>query len=221
VLLLLGLTLLAIAQWVSLGEREVLKIVLEQFRSSGRLFWPVGYTLMTAGLVTALKVRRPLNFALVLAAAMLQFVDAGPLRDKVAATVRSAAPFNIPAEPWRALIAAHERLTVVPSFDCAGYFNRHVLDLVFHASSRATPVNTAYLARRSAADCGQESVFLQSKEIRRRRTSCGTLAAFGKGASHGMPRFKSLCRSLCRGLCLLPAMVWSWKERLRAGFCKK
>jgi hypothetical protein len=220
VLLLLGLTLLALAHWVLLGEWDVLKIVLEQFRSSGRLFWPVGYTLMAAALVITLKLRRPLNLALVLAAAVLQFVDAGPLRDKVAATVRSAAPFNIPADPWRALIAAHERLTVVPSFDCAGYFNRHVLDLVFHASSSATPVNTAYLARRSAVNCGQESASLHSRKLGEGELLVILSPPLEEVQVIRMPRFKSLCRSFAGGFACSRRWSCLGKSALGPAFLK-
>ncbi len=95
-LLVLGLTLLALSHRVFAGYWEVLKIgssppfFLEQLRASGRLFWPVGYTLMAMGLTVAhRRLRRPFNIALILVAAVLQFVDASSLRDGVAARTHS------------------------------------------------------------------------------------------------------------------------------------
>jgi hypothetical protein len=202
---------------VFLGESDFLKIVLQQFRSSGRFFWPVGYMLMAAGLALALKVRRPLNFAFVLAAAVLQFIDAGPLRDGVAERVRSGRQFNIPAEPWRALIAAHERLTVVPSFDCAASFNRHVLDLIFHASSSATPVNTAYLARRRAVDCDQEIASLYSRKLAEGELLVVLSPPLEKVRVSQMPGFENLCRSFTEGFaCSRERLVL--EDRLAPGF---
>jgi putative flippase GtrA len=130
--LLLGFAALAVTHRVFLGSWKLLEIdldppsFLQQLRSSGRFFWPVGYTLMALGVaVAARKMRRPLNFAVVLTAAALQFVDASPIRDSVAKWGRSEMNFGIPdqswrAIPWRPLIAAHERLTIFPSFECSG-----------------------------------------------------------------------------------------------------
>jgi hypothetical protein len=240
VLLELGLTLLALSHRVFVGYWEVLKIgsnppsFLEQLRSSGRLFWPVGYTLMAIGLaIVDRRLRRPLNIALILVAAVLQFVDASPLRHTVALRAHSGGQFSAPAELWRALIAAHERLTIIPSFDCSGAWDspsrQYVLDLVFHASSSATPVNTTYLARRPglvvnvsssptpALDCGQESASLYSRELGQGELLVVLSPPLQKVQVIEMPGFESLCRSFAGGF----ACSRQWpllEERLAAGF---
>ena len=249
-LLMLGLTLLALSHRVFVGGWEVLKIggspplFLEQLRSTGRFFWPVGYTLMAIGLAVAhRRLRRPLNIALILVAAVLQFVDARPLRNAVAARVHSDEQFRAPAELWRALIARHERLTIVPSFDCSGAWDsplRHyILELLFHASSSATPVNTAYLnrspallfhvsssatsvhtayiARRPAVDCGQESRSLHSRELGEGELLVILSPPLIKMQVLQIPDLESLCRSFAEGF----ACSRQWpllEERLAAGF---
>ena len=227
-LLMIGLTLLALSHRVFVGGWEVLTIggsvpsLLEQLRSTGRFFWPVGYTLMAIGLAVAhRRLRRPLNIALILVAAVLQFVDAGPLRNAVAARAHSGGQFRAPAELWRALIAAHERLTIIPSFDCAGAWEsparQYVLELIFHASSRATPVNTAYLARRPKVDCGQERRSLHSRELGDGELLVILSPPLTKMQVRQMPDLERLCRSFAGGL----ACSRQWPlldERLAAGF---
>lgn len=224
-LLLLMLTLLAISHRVFIGQWEVLRIranpppLLQLFRVSGRFFWPVGYTLMAMGLaVVALKLRRPLNSALILVAAVLQFIDAGPLRENVAMGVRSGAQFNVPAEPWRGLIAAHERLTIVPSFRCTEPFTWHMLDMVFHASSSVTPVNTMHLARSSTVvDCSQEVASLRSRELSERELLVVFSLSRRKSPVIEMPGFDRFCRSFADGF----ACSRQWpvlEERFAGGF---
>jgi hypothetical protein len=196
-LLLVGLTLLAISYVI--GEWRVVQVVLQQFRSSGRLFWPVGYMLMVTGLAMALKMSGPRSSALILTATVLQVIDAGPLRERVATIVRSGAEFRLSAEPWRAIIAGHDRLTVIPSFDCAGSFNRHVGDLVFHASSSATPVNTAYLSRQPAVDCPRESVSLDSRELGEGELLVVLSPPLEKRQVNAITGFETLCRSFAGG----------------------
>lgn len=224
-LLLLMLTLLAISHRIFIGQWEVLRIranppsLLQLFRVSGRFFWPVGYTLMTMGLaVVARKLHRPLSSALILAAAVLQFIDAGPLRESVTKGVRSGTQFNVPAEPWRGLIAAHERLIIIPSFYCAGPSSWRMLDMVFHASSSVTPVNTMHLARHSTVvDCSQEVASLRSRELSEGELLVVFSPPLRKPLVIEMPGFERLCRSFADGF----ACSRQWpvlEERFAGGF---
>ncbi len=214
-LLLLVFTLLAVSNRVFVGQREVLTIggspswLLQQFGASGRFFWPVGYTLMAIGIaVVALRLRRPwgpLGAVLIVAAGVLQFIDAGPLRQRVAASARdpgklaggcrSHGQLLVPAEPWRALIAAHGKLTVVPSFPCASPLQWHVLDFVFHASASATPVNTVYLARQKALDCDTERLSLDGYTLGRDELLVLLSPPINGSGVAGVRGFDDLCRS--------------------------
>ncbi len=217
-LVLTGLTLFAVSNRVFFGKWEVLRICdspplfLQQFAKSGRFFWPVGYTLMAIGLsVIALRVRRPFNIALILVAATLQFVDDGLLRQNVAERARlgnivsnysggcasvSGNQLLVPAEPWRALIAAHGRLTIIPSFHCTNSpVQWHVLDLVFNASASATPVNTTYLARTRGIDCAQEQAFLHGYALDQDELLVVFSPPINKAQIFQIQNFDSLCRS--------------------------
>jgi hypothetical protein len=228
VLLGLVLTLLAHSHRVFVGKWEVLTIggsapwVLQQLRSSGRFFWPVGYTLMAIGLaIASRRLRQPLNITLILAAAVLQFVDASSLRNTVTASANSGGQFSAPVELWRALIAAHESLTILPSFDCSGAWKsparQYVLDLVFHASSSATPVNTAYLARGPVVDCDQESRSLHRRDLGEGELLVILSPPLTKMHVIEIPDSKRLCRSFAGGFAC--SRHWPFlEERLAAGF---
>jgi hypothetical protein len=221
-LVLLALTLFAVSNRVYIGKWEVLKICdnppvfFQQFAKSGRFFWPVGYTLMATGLsVTALRLRRPFSIALILVAAALQIVDAGPLRRNVAERARLGNPVSnyrgicasvsgdqllLPADPWRALIASHGKLTIVPSFHCTtSPLQWQVLDLVFNASASATPVNTTYLARMKAIDCWQEQAALSGYTLDHDEVLVVFSPPINRELVSRIQDFSSLCRSFDGG----------------------
>jgi hypothetical protein len=85
---LLLLTGLAVTHKVYLGpwavvviEASIVERLLAPIRSSGRLFWPVAYALALVPVaIVAQRVRAPWAGALLVLAAALQWVDAGPYR---------------------------------------------------------------------------------------------------------------------------------------------
>jgi hypothetical protein len=92
---------------------------LQQFRSSGRFFWPVGYLMAAFGIVGVWqRMPGPVGIAILAIAALLQFIDAGPLRHEVSAAIRAPAVTPVAADPWVRMIAAHRSITVLPSMDC-------------------------------------------------------------------------------------------------------
>lgn len=82
----LALTALAVSNAVyfdhyRLGTLRHMPAFLNQLRSSGRLFWPVAYLLLVAGVVVVARLRpRPVAYATLLATALLQVADAANLR---------------------------------------------------------------------------------------------------------------------------------------------
>jgi len=163
-LALLALTLLALSNRIFAGEALLLDLgtapeILGQLRSSGRLFWVVAYALLLGGLLLLGRRRGWLVPAVALAAVALQLIDSQSYRGKVHAMIADPVPFALPAAPWRAAMARHELVRVLPPFQC-GLPNedRALVNLVaYHASSLQVPVTTAYTARPRPINCAAES----------------------------------------------------------------
>ena len=158
VLALLGLTAIAVSFRIGLGGAVVLDLgaapgFLEQFRASGRFFWPVGYALMIGAAV--LLQRRPLVFA---ACALLQFADAAPMRAALAAWAHERAHWSIEADSLRPIMRDAGQITLIPSWPCIAPEDSAArilsLEILLLASETPRPVNTMYAARwREAPRC--------------------------------------------------------------------
>ena len=160
-LALVALTAIAISHQVGAGGMRVLDLgsvpaVLEQFRASGRFFWPVGLTLgvgTVALLLRAFPDRAGLTLALLTGA--VQFADATLLRDRLREEVRRVPDWAVHASALRPMMAEHRRLTLLPSWFCmtssdravTDMEHRRLLNLLVLGAERAMPVNTMYVAR--------------------------------------------------------------------------
>lgn len=162
---LLGLTALAVSFQVGFGGRIVLDLgkppgVLEQFRASGRFFWPVGYGLLLAGMLLLARLRP----VLCLLAGLVQFADAAPLRAAIAGWAQAHPAWSLDAPALRAELASAQSLTLLPSWPCvpprdtAGTHGL-ILEVLVLASERAVPASTMYVARwREAPACRDEAL---------------------------------------------------------------
>jgi hypothetical protein len=147
--------LLALATLAYLLHRQIvdtaaLRNLVQQFRSSGRFFWPVAYMILVGSVVALAALRRSWGVvALLLAAAVLQVADAGTLRHDVARTMHAHRALGSDAVQMRALLATHRALTILPPFGCdttPGYMGT-MMQLLLLASEYVIPVNTMYVAR--------------------------------------------------------------------------
>jgi len=174
VLALLGLTAIAISFRIGLGGLVLLDLgpapgFLEQFRASGRFFWPVGYALMIGAAV--LLTRRPVIFA---ACALLQFVDATPMRLALSTWAHERALWTIEADSLRPIFADARLITLIPSWPCIAPADDAsrvaALEILLLASETPRPVNTMYAARwRTPPRCTDAQVLatpLASGEVR-------------------------------------------------------
>jgi len=152
---------------VGIGQKihDLIFYPLQQFRSSGRFFWPVGYLMAAFGIVGVWRrMPGPMGLAVLGIAALLQFADAGPLRHEMSAAIRAPAATPIGADPWVKLIAAHKEITVLPSMDCADLQSPLIPLFVFYASESVTPTHSAKLSRGPKADCPAEFAALAQRE---------------------------------------------------------
>lgn len=155
ILALLGCTALALSFRVGLGERLLLDLqpvpsFLQQFRASGRFFWPVSYALLLASVVLLARQGQRGRRLLLLCAA-LQFLDATPQREALRAWAAERPPWTIEAGALRPLLAAASRHSVVPAWACVPredwQTRTRILEILLLASETPRPVNTMYAAR--------------------------------------------------------------------------
>lgn len=155
VLALLLLTLLAISFRVGLGRAILLDLgpapgVLEQFRASGRFFWPVGYALLLATIVLIARQGRTGPW-LALLLGLIQFADSLPNRRALADWAASRPAWTLDAPALRAAMAGAKELTLLPSWPCipreAGTAFQQAQEALALASETALPVSTMQVAR--------------------------------------------------------------------------
>nr|WP_232478782.1 DUF6311 domain-containing protein [Roseomonas rosulenta] len=155
-LALAGLTLLAVSFRVGAGSVILLDLgpapgFLEQFRASGRFFWPVGCALLLAAAVLLPRLPR-IGPAAVLAMGLVQFADAAPNRAAIAAWADQRPDWVVDAPALRRLLAEADSLTLLPSWPCVpprDPFGDHLrqLQVLTLAAERPVPANTMYVAR--------------------------------------------------------------------------
>ena len=170
--------LFALSDRIYFGRTLVLDIPLSPaiahmigtFRSSGRFFWPVGYTALACALLVHLRSRRRgYATALIVIACCLQLIDTIPLRKAVA---QSAADLEKPvlqlATVHGALVSS-KAVLVFPSYSCvfqadsagnlpsitALRLMRANLEVQLEAARANVPTNSVYNARLQT-NCGAE-----------------------------------------------------------------
>jgi len=151
----LGLAALAVSFRVGLGGAVVLDLgsapgFLDQFRASGRFFWPVGYALLL-GAAVLLARAGPRGLAVLAGCAALQLADAAPMRAALASWAGDREAWSVPADALRPALREARSHALFPSWPCipraAPEQRVRLLELLFLASETPRPVNTMYLAR--------------------------------------------------------------------------
>ena len=168
-------TLLALSNKVYAGDHLIMKLnflkneMTNQFRASGRFFWPVSYTIMAlclAALTPYLQIRR-LTWV-VLAFVILQIGDLDYVRHQQMATLDYNKDLQAMMPEVRPLVEAHKRITIIPTFACAGGEPQiwDNLNIVYLASYKAIPENSAFLARlKIIPDCGREPLDVAERAL--------------------------------------------------------
>ncbi len=147
---------------------------IQQFRATGRFFWPASYVIILASLAAVRQgLRARWAGLLLLLATGLQWVDATDLRTGVWQAARLQRSWGIDLAAWSPLLAAHDRLTLWPSFGCTSHAEPDpvFMQLLLLGSQTLVRSNTMYAARLPAggADCGALATLgapLQPGELR-------------------------------------------------------
>ncbi len=179
---------------------DLLFYPLQQFRSSGRFFWPVGYLMAAFGIVGVWRrMPGPAGLTILAVAALLQFIDAGPLRHEMSAAIRAPAATPVGADPWVQLIAAHREITVLPSMDCAEKQSPLIPLFVFYASESITPTHSAKLSRGPKADCPAEFAALGQRQPGPDEILVLLSPPIPEATIQAMPDAANLCRKFSLG----------------------
>lgn len=149
-----ALSLLSISTTVYAGDVLLVRIsdlprVMNQFRSSGRFFWPVTYFLLIGAVCAILQLRRQrAALALLVVAAGLQWADVSWLRLGLSQLAGPHPPVSREDVQLSHILAAHDRVTIWPSTACGqSPSDARFMHVLRAASDNVVPVNTMYLAR--------------------------------------------------------------------------
>ncbi len=155
--IMITLSCVALSNRVYFGHRLLLDLepmpsAMQLFRSSGRFFWPVTYTVMIASTALVARWRRVGTFAL-LVAAVIQFADAAPLRQDVRLSLLHPPPWAVNAAGLRPVLASSHSLTLWPPFRCGpgDYVDPPFMQMLLLGSERLVTTNTMYTARTRGA----------------------------------------------------------------------
>ena len=150
----LALTALAVSNAVyfehyRLGTLRHMPAFLNQLRSSGRLFWPVAYLLLVAGVTCVARLRpTAVAYAALLATGLLQVADARNLRRDLARDLVATTPPVVDAATLERLLSEHGRVTMLPTYGCGSDEKAPgFMQILLAASRRRVAVNTMYVAR--------------------------------------------------------------------------
>jgi len=197
---------------------ENVPLVLEEIRSSGRLFWPVSYTIIAAAIaVVTLRSRRYVGKGLLLVAVVLQISDAAPIRNWVRNWVTHGyeGRYVIPASPWIDLIRHHDEVKIFPTYECAGESRtwKPITELVFRASESGTPVNTMAIDRFKGTVCEAELETVKHLEVNGGDLLVFLSRPYAEKFAAGYAEYRQLCRSFDRGV----VCSRQWPEMDRKG----
>ncbi len=152
-LVLLGLTLFAASGTAYFGPYRVLHIeripaFVQQFRVTGRFFWPVAYALLIGSVAVVVRgLPGRAAAAVLLAAVGLQAADMPQNWSNVRAWLYPQR-WAVDARALSPIIAAHDRVTLWPTFQCGvDGGDTRFMQVLLLASNTAPQVNTMYVAR--------------------------------------------------------------------------
>jgi hypothetical protein len=146
-------TLFALSTKVYLGDHLILALrnprIFEQFRASGRFFWPVAYVLLIGAVALLARVQqRWLMATLLLGCIGLQVTDARALEHRMYFELHATRQWPFDETALRALMASSSHLTILPKMGCGAHHEwPPFLEIILLASDYHLPINTMYLAR--------------------------------------------------------------------------
>lgn len=132
----------------SLHLPQFLNTLTDQFRASGRFFWPVGAAATLVALVGLSRFRSPRTVTCTLMGVLLiQLIDTAPMRAMTHEKIALSAPVLLNTQWWLAEIKRAEALYLFPVFGCGAHPHTAVAPLQHLAVTNAVPFNSGMIAR--------------------------------------------------------------------------
>ncbi len=158
VILLFGLfALYALSDKVYLGTVHlfdinypgVLEPLFEQFRASGRFFWPVGYGLTVFAVVMVARHHPGPAHWLILGAVAIQLADLNQRQKFLKSVAERESEQKIPEQTLNNELNGIQNVYFYPKFRCSGQVALHdtVLPVMLWAATHEKTLNTGYVAR--------------------------------------------------------------------------
>jgi Family of unknown function (DUF6311) len=209
-------TVYALSHRVYLGHRLVLEWPLPSwlgwwtgaFRASGRFFWPLGYALTIAAVITCARWLTPWLAAACFAAALiLQGVDLQPAYAIVRPSLERPAARILDSARWDTALGPGIRTLVVePKYGCGrtAAAPRQIRALQRHAAERRLRLNTGHLDR-YAPPCDTAARDIAGSD----RRSTAYVFLRGEVAAEEVPRyFPAAARLSCEELDVATVCRW-------------
>lgn len=172
---------------------------IEQFRATGRFFWPVAYVVVVASIAAlGRRLRAASLYPLLLLLAGLQAADAAKLRSADYWRQRIPDTWTIPHDALLPAFSAASRLTLWPTFGCGAsvVHESPFMQLLLMASVQNIATNTMYAARTHAdPECDAAAVLGKPWEPGDLRI---ILPPAGAGTRRAVPDFERRCRAVER-----------------------
>jgi hypothetical protein len=168
--LAIGLTLYALSSRAYFADQVLWSIELpgmiatlaEQFRASGRFFWPVGYLITLVAFVGIKRLCSQRFLTPVLACLLiLQFVDTAPLRTVTRAATTTPAPSVMTDDWWQHQITRADVFYLFPTFGCGADPFADIVPAQRLAATHGVPFNTGLIAR-GHSSCAEKEAALAS-----------------------------------------------------------
>ncbi|MDX2109257.1 MAG: DUF6311 domain-containing protein [Verrucomicrobiota bacterium] len=156
IVILILLVVFSLSDNIYLSKYKILeynmpfKSLCDQFRSSGRFIWPVGYTVMFFALHIVIKrFYRWIAYVLLITCGVLQHIDSRGANVAGSKCIPLASEDEI--HYWQSIektIMAHKVIYLFPYYGCHdAYVNYRTVQIAYLASIHNLPFNAAYLAR--------------------------------------------------------------------------
>lgn len=164
---LVVLTLLAISTYPDFAGRRLprytlpgdIATALDAVRASGRLFWPVAYVLVFAGIRILYRLPAGRAGLVLLALAIMQAADLAPMAATIraqSAQARSAPPYvRTPSPEWDRLVEQAKDIAFVPGDVTKGL--DVFQEVAWRAAKAQVPVRAVYAARPSLASNARQT----------------------------------------------------------------
>lgn len=204
----IAMVLFALSNKIYFGNTLILEVFLRedfgllQFRSSGRLFWPVSYLILLAGvvLINRFYSSRRGKFILIISI-IFQIIDVSAVQQNIINYVRSAEPRNpFVNDLWKHIVTTHNNIIFLPTFYCSldREWQKNIINLSIITSYYNIPINTASAARRPVSlDCEVEK-----RNVFERSIGEGDLIIIApefKNMISKFPEFSTHCSSFNKG----------------------